>query len=82
MIAPANIREDTYGVTPEYDETIRCDKCGYLIEYNAKGLPVMGGEYICEDCMNEFDIDDVLSATGYNSVSELLNALCVTEYIN
>jgi len=80
MIAPANIREEIYGVNPEYDETVLCE-CGRTIDSHCKTL-IYCGEYLCEHCIDYFDIDIVLGLTGYDSVSELLEALNVTEYLN
>ena len=51
----------------------KCSYCGGLFPDN-EGVKI-GTDYYCEECVDNFDLDDVLQTLGLDSTKELLKEL-------
>ncbi len=51
----------------------KCSYCGGSFQ-DGDGV-VLGTEAYCDDCIDDFDLDDVLQILGHNSAKELLREL-------
>ena len=76
MIGTKSITEDYNGVNPCWDDTLLCSKCGEDLD---RVSPIKdNGEYVCPDCTEIYDLDDVKRIGGFSSNYELLDALGLT----
>jgi hypothetical protein len=58
------------------DENFKANKCSLCGSCDAEDYVYADGYTICEQCTEQLDLSDILDLFGYESTSELIEALC------
>ena len=61
------------------DENFIANKCSLCGSTDADGYVTAEGYVICSDCAEQMDLQDVMDLMGYETVTELLEALASNE---
>ena len=62
-----------FGCPDAPDDGVCCAACGRMGD--AEDMIYADGDYFCEACTDDFDMDDLLSVYGVATVSELIRTL-------
>ena len=61
------------------DENFNTNKCSLCGDCDAEDYIYADGYTICPQCAEQMDLQDIMDLFGYESVSELIEALCGNE---
>lgn len=57
------------------DENLKANKCSLCGDCDAENYIYADGYTICPECAEQMDLQDIMDLFGYESVSELIEAL-------
>ena len=76
MLATKTSYEEYHGAEPDINYYAElCVNCGSELDSEFEHAEIYGGEHICDDCVETWDIEDLRSFLNYNSTFEILQAL-------